>query len=132
MGRADSQPGVEKLPLEELWQTLFCFFHAYGYLCRPGQSCQAAPIASGEAWGVRFVLDGVRQTRELQGLLQQGAYPPAEIVRRHGKWMVRMPGRDAVELFAELWAELGLGRRGSGAQGVDADQSIRCRRPARE
>jgi hypothetical protein len=46
----------------------------------------------------------------LQGLLQQAAYPPAEIVRRHGKWIVRVPGREAVELVAELWAELGLGR----------------------
>lgn len=48
MGRADSLPGAEKLPVEELWQELFCFFHASGYLCRPGQNGQAAPVASGE------------------------------------------------------------------------------------
>ncbi|HEY7153515.1 MAG TPA: hypothetical protein VH575_06120 [Gemmataceae bacterium] len=111
MGRADSLLGAEKLPLEELWQELFSFFHAYGYLCRPGQNGQENPVASGEAWGVRFVLDGVRQARELQGLLQQGAYPPVEIVRRQGKWVVRMSGRDAVELFAELWEELGHGQK---------------------
>ena len=122
MGRADSLPGVEKLPLEELWEALFYFFHAYGYLCRPGQNGQGNPLESGEAWGVRFVLDGVRQARELQGLLQQAAYPPGEMVRRHGKWMVRVPGQEAVELIAELWAELGLGRRGSAAQGAHADQ----------
>lgn len=120
MGRTNSLPGAEKLPLEELWEALFLFFRAYGYLCRPGRDVQADPLASIGNWGVRFVLDGVRQVRELQGLLQQAAYPPAETVRRHGKWMVQLSGRDAVELVAELWAEFGHDRRGSTEQVVVA------------
>jgi hypothetical protein len=114
MERASSLPGADKLPLEELWQALFCFFRAYGYLRRPGREGRADPLVSTVDWGVRFVLDGVKQARELQALLRQAAYPPAEIVRRHGKWVVQVPGREAVALVAELWAEFGH-RRGHNA-----------------
>jgi hypothetical protein len=105
MGLADSRPGANKLPLEELWRALFHFFRDHGYLGRPRRDAPAGTRSSDGDWGVCFVLDTVGHARQLQGLLRQAAYPPEEVFRRHGKWLVHLPGREAVELVSELWAE---------------------------
>ncbi|MBV9122756.1 MAG: hypothetical protein JO112_05330 [Planctomycetes bacterium] len=122
MGLADSPSGADKLPLEELWQELFRFFQAHGYLCRPCRKNKAGQPAAAETWGVRFVLEGVRQARELEGLLRQAAYPLGKTLRRHGKWVVWVPGPEAVELVAELWMELGQGRKTQAHSALEAER----------